>query len=123
MYNPQSMKQGIHPTYYVDAKVKCSTCGTVYEFGSTVDGYDIAICAHCHPFYTGEQQVVLDTANKISTFKEKMDKAAELKKRLAEIESKRAEREKARIGVISSNNEKRVTLKDLLQAKKESKGK
>ena len=117
------MKQGIHPTYNVDAKVKCTTFGTVYDFGSTLESYDVAICAHCHPFYTGEQQVVVDTANKISSFKEKMNKAEELKKRLVEIEAKRAEREKTRIGVISSNNEKRVTLKDLLQAKKDAKGK
>ncbi len=115
------MKKGIHPTYYADAKVKCSTCGTEFDFGSTQEGFDVAICSHCHPFYTGEQQVVVDAANKISSFKEKMNKAEELKKRLADIEAKRKEREKTRVGVISSNAEKRVTLKDLLQAKKESK--
>ena len=117
------MKTGIHPIYFADASVKCSTCGTVHDFGSTMETFDVAICSHCHPFYTGEQQVVVDSANKISTFKEKMDKAEVLKKRLADIEAKRAEREKTRIGVISSNNEKRVTLKDLLQAKKETKSK
>jgi large subunit ribosomal protein L31 len=108
------MKVGIHPKYNIDAKIKCSTCGTEYEFGTTLDSMSVAICAKCHPFYTGEQQVVIDSANKISSFKEKMDKAAELKKRMAEIEAKRKERDAKKVGVIG---EKRVTLKDLLAAK------
>jgi len=111
------MKKGIHPNYNLQAKVKCSTCGTEFDFGSTQESYIVAICSHCHPFYTSEQQVVVDTANKISSFKEKINKAEELKKRLAEIEAKRKEREKTRVGVISSNTEKRMTLKDLLAKK------
>lgn len=108
------MKSGIHPKYNTDAKIKCLSCGTEYEFGTTADSLNVAICAHCHPFYTGEQQVVIDTANKIGNFKAKMDKAAELKKRMAEIEAKRKEREASKVGVIG---EKKMTLKDLLAAK------
>ncbi len=108
------MKAGIHPNYNKDAKVRCSTCGTEYNFGTTVDSLTVAICAKCHPFYTGEQQVMIDTANKISSFKQKMNKAEELKKRLAEIELKRKEREASKVGVIG---QKKVTLKDLLAAK------
>lgn len=111
------MKQGIHPTYHNNAGVVCSTCGTKYEYGSTKDNVQLAICSKCHPFYTGEQQVVVDTANKISKFKDRMDKAGELKKRKEEIEQQRAERAKSRVGVISSN-ENKLTLKDLLQANK-----
>lgn len=112
------MKKGIHPKYYADAAARCSTCGAEYQFGSTMNNITVAICSKCHPFYTGEQQVVIDTANKISTFKDRMKKTAELKKRLAEIEAKRKEKEKNRVGVISRGNENRLTLKDLLQSKR-----
>lgn len=112
------MKEKIHPEYYVNADIVCSACGTRYEFGSTIESIKIPICAKCHPFYTGQQQTILDTANKISTFKDRIVKSEELKKRKAEIEAKRTEREKSRVGVIG---EKKVTLKDLLKAKKASK--
>ncbi len=109
------MKKGIHPNYNANAVTRCSTCGTVYDFGTTKDGLTVAICAHCHPFYTGEQQVVIDTANKISSYKEKLDKAAQLKKRREEIEKARQERAKTRVGVIG-NNAERMSLRDLLKA-------
>ncbi len=112
------MKKGIHPEYHTIAKVRCASCGTEYEFGSTSETLEVAICAHCHPFYTGEQAVVVDSANKISSFKEKLNKVEELKKRKAEIEAKRAEREKNKVGVIG---EKKMTLRDLIKAKSEKK--
>jgi large subunit ribosomal protein L31 len=110
------MKKGLHPTYNEDAGVVCSTCGTKYDFGSTKQNISLAICSKCHPFYTGQQQVVIDTANKISKFNDRVDKAAELKKRKEEIENQRSERAKSKVGVIS--NEPKLTLKDLLQANK-----
>jgi large subunit ribosomal protein L31 len=113
------MKQGIHPNYNNENVIKCTSCGATYEIGSTKEGLTVAICSKCHPFYTGEQQVVVDTANKISSFKDKMDKAAELKKRKAEIEQQRAERAKTKVGVIG--NEQKMSLRDLLKANQESK--
>lgn len=112
------MKQGIHPQYHNDAVMRCSSCGATYEIGSTQQQITITICAKCHPFYTGEQQVVVDKANKISSFKDRMSKAEELKKRKEEIEKQRTERAKSRVGVISSNQEQRLTLRDLMNARK-----
>lgn len=114
------MKKGIHPNYNDNAEVVCSTCGTKYDFGSTASNIHLPICAKCHPFYTGEQQVVVDSANKISKFKDRMDKSSELKKRKEELEKQKQERLKSKIGVIG-DSEKRMTLKDLLQANKSSK--
>lgn len=111
------MKKGIHPNYYTQAKVKCSTCGTEFNFGSTMESYTVSVCSRCHPFYTGEQQVILDAANKISSFKERINKTFELKKRLAEIEASREKRKKENVGVIASNDDKKLTLKDLLTSK------
>jgi large subunit ribosomal protein L31 len=113
------MKQNIHPNYHADAIVTCSSCGTKYEIGSVIETMTIAICAKCHPFYTGNQQVVVDTANKISTYKEKQEKAAELQKRKQQIEQERLERAKSRVGVISSG-EGKMTLRDLLKAKQDA---
>jgi len=112
------MKEGIHPQYFAQADVKCSSCGTKYDIGSTLSEINVAICAKCHPFYTGEQQAVIDTANKISSFKEKVDKAAQLKKRREEIEKQRAERIKSKVGVIGNAGQK-LTLRDLLKANKD----
>jgi large subunit ribosomal protein L31 len=109
------MKTGLHPKYNVIAHTKCSSCGTTYEFGSTLESISVAICANCHPFYTGKQEIVIDKANKIGSFKEKQKKADEIKARLAEIEAKRKEREAKKVGVIGHN---KLTLKDLLAKKK-----
>lgn len=47
------MKKGIHPVYQ-DTKVTCA-CGEVFTVKSTKDHFDIEVCSHCHPFYTGKQ--------------------------------------------------------------------
>ncbi|MCB1214351.1 MAG: 50S ribosomal protein L31 [Deltaproteobacteria bacterium] len=62
------MKAEIHPELKV-AKVSC-TCGHVIETLSTVGDYNLEICSHCHPFYTGKQKMI-DTAGRIDRFKKK----------------------------------------------------
>lgn len=59
-------KEGIHPTYYPDARVTCS-CGNSYTVGATLKEIRTDICSHCHPFYTGEQRIV-DTAGQVDRF-------------------------------------------------------
>jgi len=54
------MNSKIQPKYYV-AKVKCSTCGSEYEIGSTLKELKIETCSNCHPFYTGKQTFVQAT--------------------------------------------------------------
>jgi large subunit ribosomal protein L31 len=86
------MKTGIHPTYYEDAQVVC-ICGNKYTIGSTEKMIHVELCKKCHPFYTGEQRFV-DSASRIqkfqnkqqaaSTFKEKVKKKTEEKKRSSE---------------------------------------
>jgi large subunit ribosomal protein L31 len=48
------MKKGIHPEYKT-VKVTCTTCGNVFESGSTLGEIRVDTCANCHPFYTGKQ--------------------------------------------------------------------
>ena len=47
----RQMKTGIHPKFTV-AKVKCATCGTEYEVGTTAHNLRIDTCSNCHPFYS-----------------------------------------------------------------------
>jgi len=48
------MREGIHPTYYTDAKVTCASCGKTWTTGSTKKELRVDICSNCHPFFTGE---------------------------------------------------------------------
>lgn len=63
------MKEGIHPTYYSDAKVTC-VCGNTFTTGSTREELRVDICSACHPFYTGKQKVI-DMEGRIDRFKKK----------------------------------------------------
>jgi large subunit ribosomal protein L31 len=55
------VKEKIHPKYYTDAKVTCST-------GSTRQVLKVEVCGKCHPFFTGEHRIV-DTAGRVERFK------------------------------------------------------
>ena len=65
------MKLKIHPAYY-DVKIACA-CGNVIETASTVQKITVAICSHCHPFYTGKQKLV-DTAGRVERFQKRYAK-------------------------------------------------
>ncbi len=65
------MREGIHPTYYIDAKVVCS-CGNTWTTGSTREMLRTDVCSKCHPFYTGEQRIV-DTAGQVDRFMKRLN--------------------------------------------------
>jgi large subunit ribosomal protein L31 len=66
------MREGIHPTYYTEAKVVCS-CGNTWTTGSTREMLRTDVCAKCHPFYTGEQRIV-DTAGQVDRFMKRLNR-------------------------------------------------
>lgn len=66
------MKEGIHPTYYPNARVICS-CGNTWLTGSTVEEIRTDVCSACHPFYTGEQRIV-DTAGQVERFMKRLER-------------------------------------------------
>lgn len=70
------MKKDTHPEYHEDATVTCA-CGKKHKIGSTQENIEVEICSNCHPFYTGEDQL-LDTAGRAEKF-EKRRKSAEEK--------------------------------------------
>ncbi len=66
------MKNNIHPKYYTDAKVICASCGTTWTTGSTVKEIRTEVCSNCHPFYTGQQQRILDIEGQVDRFYKKL---------------------------------------------------
>jgi len=71
------MKKDIHPTYHTKAKVACA-CGNKFETGSTMEEIHTEICANCHPFYTGKQNLI-DTAGRVDRFKAMVKKTSDIK--------------------------------------------
>lgn len=61
------MKAKIHPTWHAEAVVGCA-CGAEYKMGSTCKEAKVAICAQCHPFFTGQQKLV-DTEGRVNRFR------------------------------------------------------
>ncbi len=62
------MKKDIHPEYYPDATVICGSCGATWKTGSTKKEIRTEVCSNCHPFYTGQQQRILDREGQVDRF-------------------------------------------------------
>lgn len=65
------MKKDIHPTYYTDAQVICA-CGNTWTTGSTRKVIRTEVCSKCHPFFTGQQQRILDVEGQVDRFYKKL---------------------------------------------------
>jgi large subunit ribosomal protein L31 len=76
------MKPKIHPEYK-EAKVVCA-CGNTFVTRSTKPVLKIELCSKCHPFYSGGQRRIVDSAGQVERFKRrykrKEEKAEEEKK-------------------------------------------
>jgi len=66
------MREGIHPNWFPEATVVCSSCGTTWTVGSTRPKISLDICSACHPFYTGEQRMV-DTEGQVDRFMKRLE--------------------------------------------------
>ncbi len=65
------MKKDIHPTYYTDAQVVCA-CGNTWTTGSTRKSIRTEVCSRCHPFFTGQQQRLIDIEGQVDRFYKKL---------------------------------------------------
>ena len=65
------MKKDIHPKYYPEAKVTCA-CGNTWTTGSTKEEIRTEVCSDCHPFFTGEQQRLIDIEGQVDRFYKKL---------------------------------------------------
>lgn len=66
-------KSNTKSLFYPNATAKCTNCGSIYNYGSSIENLSIEICGNCHPFYTGKA-VLLDTAGRIDKFQNRMSK-------------------------------------------------
>jgi ribosomal protein L31 len=66
-------KSNTKSPFYPNATAKCTNCGSIYNYGSSIETLSIEICGNCHPFYTGKA-VLLDTAGRIDKFQNRMTK-------------------------------------------------
>lgn len=60
------MKEGIHPVYNV-ITVAC-LCGNTFKTRSTNKELKVEVCSACHPFFTGGEARMLDTAGRVEKF-------------------------------------------------------
>jgi large subunit ribosomal protein L31 len=65
------MKKEIHPKYFPEAKVTCA-CGNSWTTGSTKEEIRTEVCSSCHPFFTGEQQRLIDIEGQVDRFYKKL---------------------------------------------------
>ena len=65
------MKKNIHPKFYPEAKVTCA-CGNTWTTGSTKEEIQTEVCSKCHPFFTGEQQRLIDIEGQVDRFYKKL---------------------------------------------------
>ncbi|NIM92324.1 MAG: 50S ribosomal protein L31 [Anaerolineales bacterium] len=98
------MKEGIHPTYYPNAKVVCA-CGNSWITGSTIEVIHTDVCSECHPFYTGEQRIV-DTEGQVDRFYKKLQARQEY---ISEQEAREAEKVSPDITIAELELGKRPT--------------
>jgi large subunit ribosomal protein L31 len=61
------MKKEIHPKFYMDALVTCA-CGNSWKTGSTRKEIKTEVCSACHPFFTGQQQRIIDIEGQVDRF-------------------------------------------------------
>ena len=83
----------IHPQYYPKAEIHCA-CGHSIKIGSTREKMEVEICSACHPFYTGKKKLV-DSAGRVDRFKQRMEKANQLKKALKETSAQSKQKKEA----------------------------
>lgn len=89
------MKPDIHPKYYPNAVVICS-CGNTWTTGSTVPELRTDVCSACHPFYTGQQQRLVDRAGQVDRFNRRFQVAQERQVEETKRAAARRKREEAR---------------------------
>lgn len=80
MFVTITMKQGIHPKLYTDAKIVCS-CGNSFTTSSTKEEIRVEVCYKCHPYFTGEHRFI-DTKGRVDRFQKKQETAQKMQQTL-----------------------------------------
>lgn len=87
------MKKDIHPTFFPDAIVTCA-CGNTWTTGSTKKEIRTEVCSKCHPFFTGQQQRLIDIEGQVDRFYRRLQARQEFAEDRKERESARTSPER-----------------------------
>jgi large subunit ribosomal protein L31 len=100
------MRKDIHPTYYTDAKVVCA-CGNTWTTGSTKKEIRTEVCSKCHPFFTGQQQRLIDIEGQVDRFYKKLQARQEFvdQKKARETSKTSVDRPVSEIGLSARATE------------------
>lgn len=114
------MKKDIHPTYYPNARVICA-CGNTWTTGSTKEELRTEVCSACHPFFTGQQQRLVDTAGQVDRFERRVERSEKLRKIAEQQAVAREERRRARMLVELVDEEEAVEpIENIVETEEES---
>lgn len=118
------MKDKIHPKYYPDAKVICA-CGNTWTVGSTKPEIRTEVCNKCHPFFTGQQQRLVDTEGRVDAFARRISISENLRTEAVKRAEARAKREKARrlVEIVDADEEVKPIVTDEVLGGETSSGK
>jgi large subunit ribosomal protein L31 len=67
------MKTGIHPEY-VEVEAHCA-CGNTFMTRSTKPNLRVDLCAKCHPFFSGGDTRLIDTAGQVERFNRRVSRS------------------------------------------------
>jgi large subunit ribosomal protein L31 len=107
------MKKAIHPQFQVTTYT-CASCKNAFQAGSTsADPVTIEVCSNCHPFYTGEAGIIVDTFSRVDQFQK-----FEAKKDEGKASNKKKKRAAKAIKTREIKLDKPLTLADMLKQNK-----
>jgi large subunit ribosomal protein L31 len=69
-----NMAQPTKTKYYDDVVVVCTNGGYEYVLGMTLPELTIDVCGQSHPFYTGKEGTLIDTAGRIDRFQARLNR-------------------------------------------------
>jgi large subunit ribosomal protein L31 len=105
------MKNGIHPTYFPQAKIACA-CGNIIAVGSTMEDIQVELCSNCHPFFTGKQKLI-DAARRVDKFQKRVEaKTEKVSSKRTKLKAKSAKRVLKVDESKKAKPVKRMSLKD-----------
>lgn len=104
------MKSSIHPKTHITTYL-CASCKTEFEAYSTSEGkIGVEVCANCHPFYTGQTGILLDTFSRVDKFN-KLASSADTSK--VELKKKKKVIRNTKLTAVDTTPS--LSLKDLLK--------
>jgi len=104
------MKRSIHPKTHITTYL-CASCKNEFEAMSTNEGrITVEVCAQCHPFYTGQTGILLDTFSRVDKFNKQLSST-----NTSKVELKKKKKLDRVVKTVAISATPSLSLKDLLK--------